>query len=252
MDLVLNSLVGEFIPKSLSVLAPGGRFLEIGKREIWDQERANRVRSGVAYVAYDLAELASREPEQLQNVFQELTAALQAGELTALPRRVFPIQEVATAFRYMAQAKHIGKIVITQGRDGVGLLEEASPAFRPDRSYLITGGLGALGLQIAGWMVARGAALSFWSGAAAVRPTASLSWPSSATKARTSSRRRRTSRGPINWRRCWPIQPDQCPRWPVWYTRRAFWTMHCWRNKTGNGSTKCSRRRWQARGTCTP
>ena len=157
VDLVLNSLVGEFIPKSLSILAPGGRFLEIGKREIWDQERADRVRAGVVYVAYDLAELAQRDPEQLHGLFQELMAALQAGELTPLPRRAFPIQEVARAFRHMAQAKHIGKIVITQPRNGIGPQEEASSTLRPDRSYLITGGLGALGLQIACWMVAQGA-----------------------------------------------------------------------------------------------
>ena len=225
VDLVLNSLVGEFIPKSLSILAPGGRFLEIGKREIWDQERADRVRAGVVYVAYDLAELAQRDPEQLHGLFQELMAALQAGELTPLPRRAFPIQEVARAFRHMAQAKHIGKIVITQPRNGIGPQEEASSTLRRTARISSQGGWVRWGCRSrVGWLPKAPDSLC-WSAAAAVRPTATRFSPGSGSKGRTLSRRRRTSPGTMNWLDCWPMSPDQCRLWPGWCTRRASWTM---------------------------
>jgi myxalamid-type polyketide synthase MxaB len=77
---------------------------------------------------------------------------LKQGLLKPLPHKVFPIQDVVSAFRYMAQAKHIGKVVVT--------IPESSPQQEPirgDNSYLITGGLGALGLKIARWMVEQGA-----------------------------------------------------------------------------------------------
>ena len=66
----------------------------------------------------------------------------------------FPIERATDAFRHMAQAKHIGKIVLTFGKESAPPLEGP---FRSDATYLITGGLGALGLEIARHMVARGA-----------------------------------------------------------------------------------------------
>ncbi len=147
VDLVLNSLAGEFIPRSLSVLGAGGRFVEIGKRDIWTPERVAEFRRDVSYFVLDLAEVLTRDPAAVRPMLLQLVASVADGVLTPLPRRVFPIQEVAGAFRYMAQARHIGKIVVSPARDAV----------RADGSYLITGGLGGLGLLVAQWMVERGA-----------------------------------------------------------------------------------------------
>ncbi|PYS76017.1 MAG: hypothetical protein DMF66_17045, partial [Acidobacteria bacterium] len=70
-----------------------------------------------------------------------------------LPRSVFAFEEAAEAFRFMAQAKHVGRVVLSR-QSGAGAQEVA---FKPDASYLITGGLGGLGLVVARWMVERGA-----------------------------------------------------------------------------------------------
>src|SRR5260370_8823041 len=75
-----------------------------------------------------------------------------AGRLKPLPRREFPLAAAADAFRHMAQAKHIGKVVLTQADPA-----SAGIALRDDSTYLITGGLGSLGLRVAEWLVERGA-----------------------------------------------------------------------------------------------
>ncbi|MEK7324228.1 MAG: SDR family NAD(P)-dependent oxidoreductase, partial [Chloroflexota bacterium] len=148
VDIVLNSLSGDFIAKSLSSLAPNGRFLEIGKRGIWSNEQMAQARPDVTYAAFDLSDTIRADPAFIQKMFSELLAAFADGTLKPLPRRAFPLRDAASAFRYMAQAKQIGKIVITQNQP---------VAIRADASYLITGGLGGLGLRVARWLADRGA-----------------------------------------------------------------------------------------------
>ena len=149
VDIVLNSLAGEFIPKGLEILAPGGRFLEIGKREIWSQEQVRAVRPDVSYFPYDLAQLLLQNPADLNPILGEVLREIEAGSLKPIPHRDFPIESAASAFRFMAQARHVGKVVISTTR--------RSQFLRGDRTYVITGGLGAIGKEIAAWMVGQGA-----------------------------------------------------------------------------------------------
>ncbi|MBI3243488.1 MAG: SDR family NAD(P)-dependent oxidoreductase [Chloroflexi bacterium] len=151
VDVVLNSLAGEFIPKSLSALAQGGRFVEMGKREAWSQAQVAEARPDVSYFTVPLADDIEERPTTVRPVWRELMADVEAGRLQALPLRAFPLEQVAEAFRFMAQARHIGKIVVTQP-------EAVAPdSFRAEATYLITGGLSGLGLLVAEWMVERGA-----------------------------------------------------------------------------------------------
>ncbi len=150
VDLVLNSLAEDFIPSSLLLLRPGGRFLEIGKRGIWSPEQVLRARPGIAYHVIDLNEVAATEPELLRSMLEDILSAIARGELAPLPVTRFPITEASAAFRYMAQARHIGKIVLDARF--LGGLEIV-----PDACYLVTGGLGGLGLPLSRWLVDRGA-----------------------------------------------------------------------------------------------
>jgi NADPH:quinone reductase-like Zn-dependent oxidoreductase/acyl carrier protein len=154
VDIVLNSLADDFIPKSLSVLADGGSFLEIGKRGVWDAAQVAAFNPTLHYHLYDLAEVVLREPERIRALMDELLADFESGALRPLPLQTFPIDQAAEAFRFMAQAKHIGKIVITQPEDDS---PAEAPRVRADASYLITGGLGGLGLKVAEWLADRGA-----------------------------------------------------------------------------------------------
>ena len=158
VDIVLNSLAGEFIAKSVSVLAPGGRFLELGKRGILTREQFGEVRPDCEYYAYDLGEEALADSSLLPGLFQDLLAAFAKGELRALPLTTFSNERVVDAFRFMAQAKHIGKIVVMKPVvDGAARTSPTSLRLRDDATYLITGGLGGLGLETARWMVREGA-----------------------------------------------------------------------------------------------
>jgi acyl transferase domain-containing protein/NADPH:quinone reductase-like Zn-dependent oxidoreductase/acyl carrier protein/NADP-dependent 3-hydroxy acid dehydrogenase YdfG len=150
VDVVLNSFSGPYIEKSLALLAPGGTFLEIGKREIWSEERMRAARPDVRYTAYDLAELL-RERADLHAMLAEALDAFARGELRAPAITDFPFERAAEAFRYMAQAKHVGKIVLHQPP------APGSPVLRADRTYVVTGAFGALGALVADWMVANGA-----------------------------------------------------------------------------------------------
>jgi acyl transferase domain-containing protein/NADPH:quinone reductase-like Zn-dependent oxidoreductase len=148
VDIVLNSLAGEFIPESLRLLRRGGRFIEIGKTGIWDAARVAREFPGVAYHPLYLGEITMTRPLFMREMLRDLLVDFDAGVLSPLPSRCYAIERAEDAFRDMGQAKHTGKLVITQ---------RPAPTPRPDASYLVTGGLGALGLACARWLVAAGA-----------------------------------------------------------------------------------------------
>ncbi len=150
VDIVLNSLAGDFITKSMAVLADHGRFLEIGKTGIWTAEQVAAFNPTLSYYVVFLGDVLRSDPALTQAMYRDLMAQLETGALRPLRYRVFPIEDAVSAFRYMAQAKHIGKIVLKQpGGSAIHI--------RPDATYLITGGMGGIGLHIAGWLVEQGA-----------------------------------------------------------------------------------------------
>jgi myxalamid-type polyketide synthase MxaB len=152
---VLNSLTGEFIPSSLDVLGEGGRFVELGRIGIWTEEQVHRQRPDVDYFNFDMAEICREEPQLISSMFAELAARFQDDTLAPLTSTVFPIQQAGEAFRFMAQAKHMGKIVLSHPRQEEDAASERS-MIRGDGVYVITGGTGALGVELAEWMVSKG------------------------------------------------------------------------------------------------
>lgn len=154
VDIVLNALADEFIPKSLSVLADGGCFLEIGKRGIWTADQVAALNPTLRYFPYDLADVMRDEPDFMQVTLQQMLPDFESGALRPLPLRSFPMSDVIDAFRYMARAKHIGKVVVLQEDDSS---TRESGEVLSDATYLISGGLGGLGLVMASGLVERGA-----------------------------------------------------------------------------------------------
>jgi myxalamid-type polyketide synthase MxaB len=149
VDIILNSLTGEgFIAKSLSVLAENGRFLELAKRDIWSPEQMAHLRPDVSYFKIDTTKACQEEAPAIQFMLRHLVQQFENHDLQPLVKTVFPIQSAVSAFRYMQQAKHIGKIVLTL---------QAPALVQADGSYLITGGFGGLGLLVARWLVDQGA-----------------------------------------------------------------------------------------------
>lgn len=153
VDIVLNSLNGEFIRTSLGILSDNGRFLEMGKREILTPEEAAAFRPDVSYYPFDMMQVIGDEPGLGQTLLSEITRRFEQGTLSPLPQQVFALDDAPDAFRFMAQARHVGKIVLVPSHRE----QTRSAVVRPDRTYLITGGLGGLGMVTAQWLVSRGA-----------------------------------------------------------------------------------------------
>jgi len=158
VDLVLNSLSGEAISQSISILSPYGRFLEIGKREIYQNGylQLEPFKKNLSFFAIDVERMYRERPQLVGNLMRELLDRFEAHELQPLPHRIFPINETESGFRLMAQARHTGKIVFSVNDQEVSIAA-TSERFRNDCTYLITGGLGGLGLALARWMVQLGA-----------------------------------------------------------------------------------------------
>jgi acyl transferase domain-containing protein/NADPH:quinone reductase-like Zn-dependent oxidoreductase/NAD(P)-dependent dehydrogenase (short-subunit alcohol dehydrogenase family)/acyl carrier protein len=161
VDVVLNTLTGDAATKSLEVLAPYGRFLELGKKDIYQNGSLGLrpFRKSLSYTAIDLAGMAAERPELFASLLREVMDRLEDGTYSPLPVRTFPAREVDRAFRFMAQAKHTGKIAVRMRDPEAHIVpaEAGHVAILPKASYLITGGLGGLGLSVARWLVDQGA-----------------------------------------------------------------------------------------------
>ena len=151
VGLVVNSLTGEgFVEASLSCVADGGCFVELGKRGIWSAEEMAAARPDVRYRILALDRLMLEEPKRLGSVLGTVAERLRAGEIEPLPLTRWPLAEAGSALDHMRVAGHVGKIVLVPSALATGRL-------RPDRSYLVTGGLGGIGLEVAAWLAKAGA-----------------------------------------------------------------------------------------------
>lgn len=149
VDVVLNSLTNEgFVEATVRATACNGRFAEIAKRDIWTPEQMAAARPDIAYEIVALDTVTFQEPERIRGLLGEVSDGLAKGQWAPLPAEIYPLTEAKPAFRRMQQARHIGKIVLQMPKP-------LSP--RGDRSYLITGGLGAIGLHLASYLAQLGA-----------------------------------------------------------------------------------------------
>ena len=161
VDIILNSLSGEAIDKNLSILRSNGRFIEIGKTDIYKNRKLGMRPLGrnISIFGVDFNDAFARRADFPQSLLGEVLDPFMDGDLQPLPYRIYPAAEIADALRSMSQAKHIGKLVIAM-KDTAGLEVQDVPApvkIEADASYLITGGLGGFGLAVAERLARRGA-----------------------------------------------------------------------------------------------
>ncbi|WP_405594706.1 type I polyketide synthase [Streptomyces sp. NBC_01410] len=161
VDVVLNSLSGAAIRAGLEALRPFGRFVELGVRDILADASIGLApfRNNITLSTVDLIQLQHDRPEVFTAVLREVLAEIASGRLAPLPHRTFPLADATEAFRLMAGASHIGKLVLTvpdQG-DTTARIDGEPSAVRPGGAYIVTGGLRGVGLEAARWLAGQGA-----------------------------------------------------------------------------------------------
>ena len=160
IDVVLNSLSGVFADASLSLLRRGGRFLEIGKRDIHENRplHLRPFEKNLAFFAIDLQQMCAERPAFVGAMLRRLVRRFEDRTLSPLPVQVFAMPDAGAALRFMAQAKHTGKIVLSMPEHPSAVLSAGTPSpICADATYLITGGLGGIGLTVAQWTIEHGA-----------------------------------------------------------------------------------------------
>ncbi|MFI6345029.1 SDR family NAD(P)-dependent oxidoreductase [Streptomyces sp. NPDC050560] len=161
VDVVLNSLAGEALARSLELLRPGGRFVELGKRDI-HENRPLALRpfdNNIGFFGMDISKLLG-DPAFARRLAAELAAELAVERHRGLPHTAFPAARVAEAFTLLQHSRHIGKVVVTfDDTDEPPLVEArpAPPAADPAGTYLVTGGTGGFGAASASWLAGLGA-----------------------------------------------------------------------------------------------
>lgn len=161
VDVVINALAGEALLESFSLLAPFGRFIELGKRDIAENNGLpmHAFNNNLTFSAIDMDRLLKERPLVISAMLKAVSRLFSEGYISAIPVSTFPAAEAAGAFQLMARSGHIGKIVIDMRNQEIPVI--ASPQkkklFHRNATYLITGGTGGFGLEIANWLSAKGA-----------------------------------------------------------------------------------------------
>ena len=162
VDIVLNSLTGPSQRAGVELLAFGGRFIEIGKKDIYGDTRMGLFpfRRNLSFYGVDLALMCSTHPERIRELLDTVYRLTAEGYLPQPETTHYPLADAATAIRVMGAAEHTGKLILSVPRVGhstVVVPPAQAQVFRPDGAYIVTGGLGGLGLFLAHKMAQGGA-----------------------------------------------------------------------------------------------
>ncbi|QJU57632.1 polyketide synthase [Sphingomonas sp. AP4-R1] len=159
VDAVLNSLSGEAMRRSLGLVKPFGRFLELGKRDFYENSSIGLrpFRHNVSYFGIDADQLPLRQPKLAAQLFDEIADLFAEGALRPLPHRTFDYADAEGAFRLMQSAGHIGKIILAPGPVAPQRIASAASFAAGPGTYIVTGGLDGFGREAARWLARNGA-----------------------------------------------------------------------------------------------
>ncbi|MET0234480.1 MAG: SDR family NAD(P)-dependent oxidoreductase [Kibdelosporangium sp.] len=139
VDVVLDSLAGDFVDASLRLLPRGGRFVEMGKTDVRDPAAVAASHPEVSYQAFELFDAG---PDRIRQVLGELMKLFENGALHPLPIATWDVRRAPEAFRFVSQARHVGKVVLT-----------VPSAMGSRGTVLVTGASGTLGGLVARHLV---------------------------------------------------------------------------------------------------
>ena len=162
VDVVLNTHSKEALQKSISVLAPFGRFVDISKRDILENTPLDMAAldRNIMFSSIDIDTASLLNPDLIIKLARDVLKLMEQGVFTPLPTMNFDASEIVEAFKFMAQSQHIGKLTMNMTHIQnvhVKPLSSSHTLLKPDRTYLVTGGYSGLGLTTAQWLVESGA-----------------------------------------------------------------------------------------------
>ena len=168
VDVILNALPGPYIAKGLSCLAPFGRFVELGKRDVYADSAIGMkaLRRNISLYVADLADMIEARPADVQALLGDVRLLVSEGRIQPLPLQEYEAGEIREAFGYFAKARHIGKLVVRVDmpdldvavpEETVDGVKSGGFAVSPNASYLITGGTRGFGFVVARWLAEQGA-----------------------------------------------------------------------------------------------
>lgn len=161
VDCVLNSLFGEAMERGIELLKPFGRFLELGKRDYYGNTKIGLrpFRRNISYFGIDADQLLAQKPKTAKRLFAELMALFAEGAFSPLPFRRFEGTDIIDAFRLMQKSGHIGKIVVTPVPPETLQQKptQRNVELSADGHFVVIGGLGGFGLEVAHWLADHGA-----------------------------------------------------------------------------------------------
>lgn len=162
VDVVLNSLSGEALHESLALVAPFGRFFDVGKRDIVDEKwlPMKAFNENIGFFSMDLDRMLEQRPYEIIRMMVTISRQAADEEIFMPPCNVMPASKATEAFRLLASAQHIGKIVL-DFKDTTDLMvrpvQKELPSVNAKAVYLITGAYGGMGFQLVQWLVQQGA-----------------------------------------------------------------------------------------------
>ncbi|RGP66594.1 polyketide synthase [Fusarium longipes] len=168
VDVVVNSLSGELLQDTWSLVADFGRFVEIGKKDIIANSHLGmrQFERNVSFFAIDLIPYLSKKPDRIQACMQKMVHLLETKDLQAIqPVHKVPVSEIASGFRTLQSGHNIGKIIAVMGDNDRVTATTASPLkmesgdalLRADATYVVTGGTGGIGKSLVPWLLENGA-----------------------------------------------------------------------------------------------
>lgn len=161
VDVVLNSLAGEAMARSLELLRPGGRFIELGKRDIFENRPLSLrpFRNNIAFFGVDLTKLLD-DTQEAEALYTGLSTQIRNGTYRPLLHTVYPAARVDEAFKFMQHSHHIGKVVVAfDALDEPPMVERSfgPPRLNAHSTYVVTGGTSGFGAVTAQWLAELGA-----------------------------------------------------------------------------------------------
>ena len=161
VDVILNSLAGDLQELSMSLLAPFGRFVEIGKRDIYDDRKTGlyKFRKNISFHIIDLSALAEKGNDFMQKMAGEIFQNFdRKNGFYPICHTVFPAEKIKSAFKFMSKGTHIGKIVISFDKKPTSIMAKTPDVKKsdPNGTYIVTGGTKGLGAEFVRFLILTG------------------------------------------------------------------------------------------------